>query len=139
MRKGSLLNSSICQTISKLGHTDAITIGDAGLPIPDSTHRIDLALTKGIPSFLQVLNIVVTEMQVEKVILAEEIKQYNPAIYTQIIEQITLLEQSQHNQIVIEFMSHEQFKVATANSKAIIRTGECTPYANIILQSGVTF
>ncbi len=30
MRKGSLLNSSIVSTFSKLGHTDQIAIADAG-------------------------------------------------------------------------------------------------------------
>lgn len=139
MRKGQLLNSSICQCIATLGHTDTITIGDAGLPIPDSTKRIDIALTQGIPSFLQVLDMVLIEMQVEKIILADEIKNQNPVIYRQIIERIALLETSQNNRITIEFISHEQFKLATASSKAVIRSGECSPYANIILQSGVTF
>lgn len=139
MRKGQLLNSQICHVISKLGHTDTITIGDAGLPIPNTTERIDLALTNGIPSFLQVLDNVFSEMQVEKVILADEIKSQNPTIYHQLLERIHLLEQAQNNRIDIVFVSHEQFKTVTASSKAIIRTGECSPYANIILQSGVTF
>ena len=51
MKKGTLLNSEISYLISRLGHTDAIVVGDAGLPIPDSTQRIDLALTHGVPGF----------------------------------------------------------------------------------------
>lgn len=51
MKKTCLLNNSISSVISKMGHTDIIAIGDCGLPIPKETKRIDLALTKGIPSF----------------------------------------------------------------------------------------
>ncbi|HZW03833.1 MAG TPA: RbsD/FucU domain-containing protein, partial [Anaerolineaceae bacterium] len=41
--------------IATLGHQDQLVIADAGLPIPDSTTRIDLALTAGVPTFLQTL------------------------------------------------------------------------------------
>jgi len=38
-----------------------------------------------------------------------------------------------------QFVSHSQLKELTKNCKAVIRTGETTPYANIILQSGCIF
>lgn len=53
MKKGVLLNSSISSVIARLGHTDKITIADAGLPIPSSVERIDLALTQGILTLCQ--------------------------------------------------------------------------------------
>ncbi|QIQ21550.1 D-ribose pyranase [Zophobihabitans entericus] len=139
MRKGQLFNSDVCHVLSKLGHTDCIAIGDAGLPIPDSTQRIDLALTKDIPSFLQVFNVVSTDMQIEKVVLAEEIKQKNPTIHQKILQRIQEVGQLQKNTVMIEYVPHEEFKQQTAACKAVIRTGECSPYANIILQSGVFF
>lgn len=71
--KGVLLNADISAVISRLGHTDQIVIGDAGLPIPATTTRIDLALTRGVPGFLQVVDVVTQEMQVENAYLAEEI------------------------------------------------------------------
>ncbi|PHM30632.1 hypothetical protein XIS1_1160004 [Xenorhabdus innexi] len=70
MKKGALLSSDISAVISRLGHTDQIVISDAGLPIPSSTQRIDLALTQGIPDLLSVLEVVVQELQVEAAILA---------------------------------------------------------------------
>ncbi|MBF3339854.1 D-ribose pyranase, partial [Leptospira borgpetersenii serovar Hardjo-bovis] len=39
----------------------------------------------------------------------------------------------------VRYVSHEQFKLKTADSQAVIRSGECSPYANIILCAGVTF
>lgn len=47
MKKGTVLNSEISSVISRLGHTDTLVVCDAGLPIPNSTTRIDMALTRG--------------------------------------------------------------------------------------------
>ena len=81
MKKGTVLNSEISSVISRLGHTDTLVVCDAGLPIPNSTTRIDMALTQGVPSFMQVLDVVTREMQVEAAILATEIKQHNPQLH----------------------------------------------------------
>ena len=74
MKKSLLLNSEISYVISKLGHTDTITIGDAGLPIPEGVERIDLSVSKGIPNFMPVLEAVVSELEVEEVTIAEELE-----------------------------------------------------------------
>lgn len=139
MKKGVLLNSPISSVISRLGHTDRITIADAGLPIPSSVERIDLALTQGIPDFMSVLQTITHEMQVEAVMLAEEIKTINPSLFNEILSYLYLLEQEQKKSIQIMYVSHEAFKKQLTENKAVIRTGECTPYANIVLFSGVTF
>ena len=139
MYKSRLFNSEIIQILSKMGHTDQIAIGDAGLPIPENVKRIDLALTFGLPSFLQVFESVSESMQIEKVILAEEIFEHNPEIHKKILEQIQQVEKFQKNKIDITYITHEMLKIQTNECKAVIRTGECSPYANIILQSGVIF
>ena len=139
MYKSRLFNSEIIQILSKMGHTDQIAIGDAGLPIPENVKRIDLALTFGLPSFLQVFESVSESMQIEKVILAEEIFEHNPEIHKKILEQIQQVEKFQKNKIDITYITHEMLKIQTNKCKAVIRTGECSPYANIILQSGVIF
>lgn len=139
MKKGRVLNADISAVISRLGHTDTLVIADAGLPIPAGPQRIDLALTPGIPSFLQVLENVVQEMQVESVILAQEIQQYNSQLHATVLECLRQLQQHQGNTIEVIYTSHHQFKQQTAASKAVIRSGECSPYANIILCAGVTF
>lgn len=131
MRKGKLLNSNILNAIGKMGHMDTITIGDCGLPIPEGPERIDIALYRGVPSFIETLDMVLTELEVEEVVLAEEIKTENPDMYNQILSRI--------DESRISFVTHMAFKKRTEKSKAVIRTGENTPYANIILQSGVVF
>ncbi|BDH47763.1 D-ribose pyranase [Salmonella enterica subsp. enterica serovar Choleraesuis] len=139
MKKGTVLNADISAVISRLGHTDTLVVCDAGLPVPRTTQRIDMALTHGVPDFIQVLDVVTQEMQVEAVILAEEIKQHNPQLHETVLERIRQLQQHQGNTIEVNYTSHQQFKQQTATSQAVIRSGECSPYANIILCAGVTF
>lgn len=139
MKKGVLLNSEISYAISKLGHGDSIVIGDSGLPIPDSCKRIDLAVSKGIPGFLDVLDAVLAEHRVEEIVLAKETKQISPDIYQGIISRISELESTENYKVRFTEVTHEDFKIMNKDSKAIIRTGECTPYANILLKSGVVF
>jgi len=129
MKKTALINSEVSYVIASLGHMDMLVIADAGLPIPAETKRIDLALTRGIPSFLDTLRVVLEEMHVEKALVSVEVKQASPKIYAAICAQL--------GEIPIEAIPHKEFKAMTSSAKAIVRTGEYTPYANVILVSGV--
>ena len=95
--------------------------------------RIDLALKFGVPTFMETLTTLVEDMKVEKIILAEEIKTQNPKV----LGEIEALFAGQA--IDVEFVSHSELKLLTCDCRAVIRTGETTPYANIILQSGCIF
>lgn len=133
MKKNGILNSDISRVLSYMGHTDWICVGDCGLPIPDEVERIDLALEFGVPTFMKTLEVVTGDMKVEKIILAEEIKEQNPKVLSEIKELF------KGQDIEVEYVSHATLKEKTKNCKAVIRTGETTPYANIILQSGCIF
>lgn len=133
MKKGMCLNSELSYVISKMGHFDCMAIGDAGLPIPDGVKRIDLAVSPGVPAFLQVFEAAVSELQVQKMTVASEMKEKNGGLYTY------LTEFAQKNGIAVEEVLHEEFKRRTAACKAVVRTGECSPFANVILESGVVF
>jgi D-ribose pyranase len=128
MKKVGVINQPITAVLGGLGHTDTLTIADAGLPIPATTQRIDLALTTGVPSFLETLRVILTEMFVEKAIVAEEMQAISPHIFAAVCEIL--------GDTPVELIPHVEFKRATAVSRAIIRTGEFTPYANIILVAG---
>lgn len=128
MKKIGIMNGPISSVIAHLAHTDTLTVADAGLPIPSSTQRIDLALKPGVPGFLETLEVVISEMYVEKAYLSQDILSRNPEIYAGI--QMLL------GDIPLETIPHADFKQLTGSSKAIIRTGELTPYANIILVAG---
>lgn len=139
MKKSTLLNSDISYLVATLGHTDEITVCDAGLPIPSHVQRIDLALTHGVPSFIDTVRVILSESQIEAVLVAEEFERTSPEVYGELLD---LLVQEQLNTgkvIEVGHVTHEEFKARTNNSKAVVRTGECTPYANVIFQTGVVF
>ncbi|MCY8105356.1 MULTISPECIES: D-ribose pyranase [Bacillus] len=131
MKKHGILNSHLAKLLADLGHTDKIVIADAGLPVPDSVLKIDLSLKPGFPAFRDVAAVLADEMAVEKVIVASEIKVSNP-------ENASFIE-TLFSEEAVDCLPHEEFKELTKEAKAVIRTGEFTPYANCILQAGVLF
>jgi len=131
MKKIGILNQPVSAVIAGLGHQDMVVICDAGLPIPAEVRRIDLALTEGIPSFAQTVQAVQSEMMVERLVVAEEMLNRSPQIFEFI--------QQTFPGIPIEKISHARFKEQSRHAAAIIRTGEFTPYANLILVAGVIF
>lgn len=131
MKKHGLLNSQLAKIAADLGHTDRVCIGDLGLPVPDGVSKIDLALKHGLPSFQDVLDNYLDNILVEKVILAEEIKTENPKQLEKVLKKLDAC-------VDIVYVSHEELKALNKHVKAVVRTGEDTPYSNIILQSGVT-
>ena len=120
MRKTVLLNSEISSVISRMGHTDMLTVGDCGLPVPEGVKRIDLALKKGVPRFLEVLDTILEELCVERITLAEEVRTASPEMHEAILARFG-------DKVQVEYVPHEEFKRQTASSKAVVRTGECTP------------
>lgn len=131
MKKAGILNAELMRVIATMGHTDRLVIADSGLPIPPDVPRIDLALVAGVPSFVQTLQAVLAELQVEAAVVAEEMRQRSPNLY-QVTRQLL-------GGIRLDHVPHEAFKAMLPEVRAVVRTGEQTPYANIILQSGVTF
>ncbi|MCT1177375.1 D-ribose pyranase [Pediococcus pentosaceus] len=131
MKKTKMINSDMSRVIAQMGHFDKLSIGDAGMPVPIGTEKIDLAVDNGIPSFMQVLTNVLEELEVQRIYLAEEIKTENPKM----LENIKAL----MPETPITFMPHSDMKQDLNNCHAFVRTGEMTPYSNIILESGVVF
>ena len=131
MKRTALLHAELSEVIARLGHGDLLVIGDAGLPIPDGPRRIDLALTPGVPRFHEVLAAVLGEMQVESAVVADELAVRNPDVDAAIRRLLPA--------VTIQRLPHEQFKALTRDARAMVRTGECTPYANVILRAGVVF
>jgi D-ribose pyranase len=131
VKKSGILNHRISELVAQMGHGDLLVVADAGLPIPRSVERVDVAITQGLPGFIDVVAAIAQELQVEYLIVAEELDAANPDIVGQLR---TLFPGS-----AIEMTAHGDFKARTKDARAIVRTGECTPYANVILVSGVTF
>lgn len=134
MKRNMLLNAAISQMVASMGHGDMVVVGDAGLPIPTgpgAPQRIDIALSPGVPSLDQTLTAVLSELRVEQAYIAEECLQGNLKELPSWCANL--------NEINIQTISHAELKALCQRARAVIRTGECTPFANMVLVSGVTF
>lgn len=131
MTKNGILNPQLCSAIAGAGHTDYFVIADPGLPIPEGINVIDLSLVRGVPSFLDTLKAVSGELIVESYILAEEMKNISPRLHD---ETCSVLQGLPH-----KYVPHEELKQLLRRAKAVVRTGETTSFANVILVCGVNF
>lgn len=129
MKKHGILNSEIAKVLADLGHTDKIAIVDCGMPIPKGVKKIDLSIKKGVPSLIEVIQVLNDNMVIESFELADEINDYNPQI----------LKELKKYMLPIEFMSNSDLKIELNDVMAVIRTGEITPYGNVILNAGIDF
>lgn len=132
MRRHGLLHAELNRVVAAMGHTDTLVIGDAGLPVPPGVPCIDLAVLPGLPSFAAVFEAIYAELAVERVTMASEIHEKNQAL-------VELSARLRHDGVGADEVSHEELKRLSARAVAIVRTGETSPYANVILHAGVTF
>ena len=131
MKNRGIINAQLAGLIAGLGHKDTFMIADGGMPVPAGVPIVDLALCGGVPSFRQVMDAVLEETEVEFYLLAEEIRTENPELLEYISGKLAGVQS--------EMVSHEKLKKMSANLKFVIRTGEFSPYPNVILRSGVVF
>ena len=131
----SILNPDLIALITGMGHTDALVIADAGLPIPPGVRCLDLALTAGIPGFIDTLRAVLQELCVERCTIASEMQAHSKALYGQFRHIL----QDCAPDTQLQAVDHTTFKRHCGEARAIVRTGECAPYANVILSAGVPF
>ncbi len=131
MKRRGILNRDLSSLIASLGHTDVICVADAGLPIPNGVARIDLALRCGIPPFLETVRAILEEIAVEHALVASEMPVRNRACYEALRGML--------GQVPLEQTPHEHLKAMLPRVRGVIRSGECTPYANVLLRSGVAF
>jgi D-ribose pyranase len=132
MRKThTTINPALSRVISETGHTDLIVVTDAGLPIPPGAQRIDLAYRPGAPAFFDALDTVLGEMVVEGATVSAEVAEISPHVLQALRERLPGIE--------IELVPHVEFKSRTREARAFVRSGEFTPYANVILHAGVAY
>lgn len=131
MKKRGIINAQLAGLIAGLGHKDTFMIGDGGMPIPKGIEIVDLALCGGVPTFRQVMDAVLDEAEIEGYTIAEEIVEKNPELLNYIREKLPCAESG--------MIPHTELKEMSKTVKFAIRTGEFTPYPNIILRAGVAF
>lgn len=131
MKKRGIINAQLAGLIAGLGHKDTFMIGDGGMPIPKGVEIVDLALCGGVPTFRQVMDAILDEAEIEQYTIANEIEEKNPELLAYIREKLPSAEWN--------MVPHTELKEMSRNVKFAVRTGEFTPYPNIILRAGVAF
>jgi len=133
MKRHGVLNARLSNVIAALGHGDRLVVCDVGLPIPRSAETVDLALTTNIPRFLDAVRVILEEAKFDSAIIATEMETVSPPTFDTLMTMLP--------GVNITKVPHEEFKRLTENNGTItfVRTGEATPYANVILVAGVTF
>lgn len=131
MKKLGILQRELAHVIAGMGHTDLLVIADAGFPVPRGVPCIDLAVRCGLPPMLDVTQAIAAELQVEEVTVADELLARGDAL-PDALRQLFSEARFQH-------LAHDDLKRLSAQARAVVRTGECTPYHNAVLQAGVAF
>ena len=126
------LNRDVSRVLARMGHTDSLVIADCGLPVPPGVECIDLAVALGEPAFLRVLDSVLADFKVERAVFATESRDHNPTVAARASRLAA-------DQVRVDHVSHESLKELSRQARAVIRTGEATPFANVVLYSGVIF
>lgn len=129
MLRTTLLNTHLVRALSSAGHGQFVVIADAGLPCPPNVPVIDISVVPGLPGFREVTRAILAEMPAESCIAAVESQ--NSEIFRDLAGELAHLP--------MRVVTHEDFKSLLQAASVIVRTGECTPYANLAIVAGTTF
>jgi D-ribose pyranase len=124
-----IIHAQLAAALASLRHTDLFAISDSGFPTAPGIDVIDLAVVYGLPSFDRVLDAVLSEVVVEKATMARETEYHNPAQAQRIRSYFA----------DVALVSHEDLKATAEGARFVVRTGEATPYSNVLLEAGVAF
>lgn len=121
-----LLNPELANLVLRLGHTDMLLVTDLGFPTFAQKNLLDISLMPGIPMIPDVLQAIEGHFTYDRIICVEEIKKAAPERYKWLKTKNTLLES----------LGCVEFKELAQSASACIRTGDATPFSNIILVCG---
>ena len=129
MKEIGMINGQIDAALTRQGHMDELMVVDAGFPCPDHVELIDIALSDGVPSVLDVLVELAKVHSVEKVVIAQEGQNHNPTHCGKAAKAFG-------EAVELEVIPHTEFKLRSHDVKTIIRTGDFTAWGNVLLVSG---
>lgn len=131
MRRGGVLHPQLAHVLATLGHHDLLVVADAGLPVPRGVERIHLAVVPGVPDVVTVLRALAAELVVERLVVADQVGAGSPHVLTAVREFWSGVPQEQ--------VPHAELLDLLPSARAVVRSGEFSPYANVVLDCGVPF
>lgn len=129
MLKSGILNPALLELLGRFRHTNLIVIADRGFPSWPALPTVDISLVDDVPTVRQVVRAVVQHCTIGAAWMAEELKRNNPeGVVREYAHLVAPIE--------IHFEPHATaFKPRVPSAIGLIRTGDTTPFGNIILES----
>lgn len=128
MLKTGILNPAVLSLLARVRHTNTLVIADRGFPFWPHVETIDLSLVDDIPTVLQVLDAIRPDFVIGRVYAAEEFRQHNDKTRQRALA-------ARLADIPLVFESHLELKKRVPQAIGLIRTGDTTRYANLIIES----
>ncbi len=128
MLKTGILNPQLASLLARVRHTNTLVIADRGFPFWPGMETVDLSIVDNLPSVLQVLAAIRPNYVIGKAWMAQEFLKVNAKPVQKRF--ITALRGAS-----LKFEPHVDFKKRVPHAIGLIRTGDATPYANMILES----
>jgi D-ribose pyranase len=129
MLQSGILNPHLLHLLARIRHTNTLVIADWAFPFWPQIETVDLSLTHGIPSVPEVLAAIRANFTIGRIWQAEEFLDHNPDETRRAFEAATA------GLPDIERLPHLTFKTLVPAAIGLVRTGDATPYANLILES----
>jgi D-ribose pyranase len=130
MKSTGIINGRLSELLAGLRHTQAFVVTDSGFPLPARVEVVDLAVVYGVPRLSDVLDAILAEVVVQDCVIAVETAVHNPGQSTYLASVLPRA----------EAVSHADLKrLAAEEARFAIRTGECTPYSNVLMRAGWPF
>jgi D-ribose pyranase len=130
-RNATILNGELVKHIATLGHGQSVVVADAGLPIPPTVPVLDLAVRAGLPGLGDVLQAIACELAVDYAEIACEMRAEGDINPDDV--------RSRLGDVRLDEIPHTDLKARLSGASLVVRTGECTPYANVVLYGAVAF
>jgi len=128
MLKTGILNPHILALLARVRHTNTLVITDRGFPFWPQLETVDISLVDDVPTVLQTLIAVRAHWGIGKAWMAQEFLKENDR-------------KTQHafaaalKGVPLSREPHVALKRRVPHAIGLIRTGDTTQYANIILES----
>ena len=128
MQKTGILNPQLASLLARVRHTNTLVIADRGFPFWPMIETVDISLVDDVPTVLQLIAAVRANHNFTLAYMAREFQKNNSAaIRASFAKSLA--------GVPTKFEPHVDFKQRVPTAIGLIRTGDTTPYSNVILVS----
>ena len=128
MLQTAILNPALLDLLARVRHTNTLVIADWAFPYWPEIETVDISLTRGIPTVLDVLDLLTPVFKIGRIWQADEFVTSNT-------EETVARFAKSFGKIPLTREAHVDFKKRVPHAIGLIRTGDATAYGNLILES----